>query len=171
MLHRVITVFADLGSDDEWPGTLELASSHAAFYGLRHEIVRREVAGPDGIRVQQSLSERIESRGRWPDRKRRYCTSDSKRSPVYRLMTRLAAEQRAAGITGRPVRILNVLGMRAEESTDRAQMQPFGPDTRASNKTVRHVDRWLPIHSWTAHQRSPRQVPTRTPFIWPECPA
>ena len=67
-------------------------------------------------------------------------------------MTRLAAEQRAAGVTGRPVRILNVLGMRAEESTDRAQMQPFGPDTRASNKTVRHVDRWLPIHSWTAEQ-------------------
>jgi 3'-phosphoadenosine 5'-phosphosulfate sulfotransferase (PAPS reductase)/FAD synthetase len=152
VLHRVVTVFADMGAGDEWPGTLELASSHAAFYGLRHEIVRREITTPSGSRVQQTLSELIEQRGRWPDRKRRYCTSDAKRSPVYRLMTRLAAEQRAAGITGRPVRILSVLGMRAEESTDRAQMQPFGPDLRASNKTVRHVDRWLPIHDWTARQ-------------------
>jgi hypothetical protein len=40
-----------------------------------------------------------------------------KRGPVHRLMTRLAAEQRAAGITGRPVRILNVLGLRAQEFT------------------------------------------------------
>jgi 3'-phosphoadenosine 5'-phosphosulfate sulfotransferase (PAPS reductase)/FAD synthetase len=71
-----------------------------------------------------------------------------KRAPVHRLMTRLAAEQRAAGITGRPVRILNVLGLRAQESPKRAAMQPFTHDHRASNKTVRHVDEWLPIHHW-----------------------
>ena len=49
-------------------------------------------------------------------------TSDHKRAPVYRLMTRLAAEQRAAGITGRRVRILNVMGLRAHESAKRALM-------------------------------------------------
>ena len=67
-------------------------------------------------------------------------------------MTRLAAGQRAAGITGRRVRILNVLGLRAQESPRRALMTPFSHDERASNQTVRWVDEWLPIHSWTTGQ-------------------
>ena len=79
-------------------------------------------------------------------------TSDLKRAPVHRLMTRLAAEQRAAGITGRRVRILNVLGLRAQESAKRALMTPFSRDERATNQTVRLVDEWLPIHSWTVQQ-------------------
>lgn len=119
---RIVTVFCDLGDEDEWPGTRELAAEHAACYVLRHEVVCREVIGAGGQRVQQSLSEHIESRPqqKWPDAARRYCTSDMKRAPVYRLMTRLTAEQRAAGITGRRVRILNVLGLRAQESARRA---------------------------------------------------
>jgi len=79
-------------------------------------------------------------------------TSDMKRAVVYRLMTRLAAEQRAAGITGRPVRILNVMGHRAQESPDRALMVPFRRDERASNQTIRHVDTWLPLHHWDVSQ-------------------
>lgn len=145
---RIVTVFCDLGEDDEWPGTLDLAAEHAAHYGLRHEVVFREVEGPDGQRVQQTLSEHIEARGMWPDAARRYCTSDLKRAPVHKLLTRLAAEQRAAGITGRQVRILNVMGLRAQESRKRAAMEPFRHDDRASNQTVRHVDEWLPIHGW-----------------------
>ena len=145
---RVITVFCDLGPDDEWPGTKELAAEHAAFYGLRHEVVYRTVPGPDGEPVPQTLGEHIEQRGKWPDAANRYCTSDMKRAPVYKLMTRLAAECRAGGVTGRPVRFLNVLGMRAQESPKRAAMVPFCRDERASNKTVRHVDEWLPVHDW-----------------------
>jgi 3'-phosphoadenosine 5'-phosphosulfate sulfotransferase (PAPS reductase)/FAD synthetase len=78
--------------------------------------------------------------------------SDLKRAPVRQLMTRLAAEKRAAGITGRRVRILNVLGLRAQESPKRALMAPFSRDERATNQTVRLVDQWLPIHAWTAGQ-------------------
>jgi 3'-phosphoadenosine 5'-phosphosulfate sulfotransferase (PAPS reductase)/FAD synthetase len=149
---RIVTVFCDLGEDDEWPGTRELAAEHAARYGLRHEVVRREVVNAAGQRVPQSLTEHIEQRGMWPDAARRYCTSDLKRAPVHRLMTRLAEEQRVRGITRRRVRILNVLGLRAQESPLRAAMDPFSPDQRASNKTVRMVDQWLPIHSWTTGQ-------------------
>lgn len=47
---------------------------HAAFYGLRHEVVYREITTPDGRRVRQSLTEHIEQRGKWPDAARRYCT-------------------------------------------------------------------------------------------------
>lgn len=145
---RVVTLFCDLGSDDEWPGTRELAAEHAAWYGLRHEVVCREVTADDGQRVQQSLSDHIEDRGLWPDAARRYCTSDMKRAPVYQLMTRLAAEQRSAGVTGRRVRILHVLGLRAQESPRRALLAPLARDERATNKTVRLVDQWLPIHDW-----------------------
>ncbi len=113
--------------------------------------VRREVTGPDGTRRPQGLIDHIAERGKWPDAARRYCTSDTKRAPVYRLMTRLAAEQRAAGVTGRPVRILNILGLRAQESPRRALMTPFRRDERASNG-VRHVDEWLPVHAWTTAQ-------------------
>ena len=144
---RLVTVFCDLGDDDEWPGTRELAAEHAACYRLRHEVVWREVTGPDGQRRQETLSGRIEARGMWPDAARRYCTSDMKRAPVHKLLTRLAAEQRAAGITGR-VRILNVMGMRAQESRARALLPAFRHDDRASNQTVRCVDEWLPIHAW-----------------------
>jgi 3'-phosphoadenosine 5'-phosphosulfate sulfotransferase (PAPS reductase)/FAD synthetase len=106
----------------------------------------RDVSTGDGPR-QQTLTEHIETRGKWPDAARRYCTSDMKRAPVYRLMTRLAHERRAAGVAGR-VRFLNVLGMRAQESRRRALLALFTHDERASNLTVRWVDEWLPIHSW-----------------------
>lgn len=141
----------DLGLDDEWPGTAELAAEHSGFCGLPHEVVYREVTMADGRRVQQTLTEHIEARGRWPDAARRYCTSDMKRAPVHRLLTRIAAEHRAAN-PGRKVRILSVLGMRAEESRARAMLAPFGHDARASNQTVRHVDRWLPVHELTTAQ-------------------
>jgi 3'-phosphoadenosine 5'-phosphosulfate sulfotransferase (PAPS reductase)/FAD synthetase len=147
---RLVAVFADLGAADEWPGTPELAAEHAAHYGVRFEVVQREVTGADGVRRPQGLIEHIEQRGKWPDAARRYCTSDTKRAPVYRLMTRLAGEQRALGCPA-PVRILNVLGLRAQESPRRAKMSAFSHDERATQGgTVRYVDQWLPIHAWQA---------------------
>src|SRR5205823_14965590 len=50
-----------------------------------------------------------------------------------------------------PVRILNCMGLRAEESPARAKKKPFDRDERASNGK-RVVDVWLPIHSWTTAQ-------------------
>ena len=145
---RIVAVFCDLGEDDEWEGTRELVAEHAAHYGLRHEVVQREVDGQ-----AESLSEHIEARGMWPDSARRYCTSDMKRAPVHKLMTRLASEQREGqGVRGRRVRILNVMGLRAEESPKRALMHPFIRDERATYQTTRLVNEWLPIHSWTVDQ-------------------
>ena len=142
---RLVTVFADLGEQDEWPGTAELAAEHAAHYGIRHERVFREVTAPDGTRAQQTLSEHILQRGLWPDFDCRYCTSDLKRDPILKLLRRLAAEHRPAG--GR-VRVLSVMGMRAQESLARRLKEPFGRDKRASAVTFRDVDQWLPIHAW-----------------------
>jgi 3'-phosphoadenosine 5'-phosphosulfate sulfotransferase (PAPS reductase)/FAD synthetase len=127
-------------------------------------VVTRRVGGRP-----QSLLEQVEARGMWPDAARRYCTSDNKRSPIRALMTRIAAEHRAAGVTG-PVRILSVMGMRAEESRARARRPPFRhdgartcpctpcrqlpPDKRGhgASNTRRHVDEWLPVHHYTTAQ-------------------
>ncbi|MGV9679222.1 phosphoadenosine phosphosulfate reductase domain-containing protein [Nocardia sp. NPDC003482] len=66
-------------------------------------------------------------------------------------MTRLATEQREAGVIDRPVRLLNILGLRAEESPARRRRASYSVDRPASNGR-RHVDTWLPIHTWTTPQ-------------------
>jgi len=150
-LSRIVTVFADLGKDDEHPGTPELAAEHAAHYGLRHERVFRVVPDGEGGQVQQGLADHIEDRGMWPDSERRFCTSDMKRGPIWKLFTRLAAESREAGAAGR-VRILDVQGKRAQESPKRRREAPFTANERASNLTRRQVDTWLPVHHWLKEQ-------------------
>lgn len=135
VLDRVVAVHADLGRV-EWQGTKDLAATQAAHYGLRFELVKRN---------QGDLLDHIEARGMFPGPATRYCTSDHKTSQVYRVMTRLVAERRLY----RPMRILNCLGLRAEESAKRAKDLPYSWNKYASNKTKRHVWNWLPIHGWT----------------------
>jgi 3'-phosphoadenosine 5'-phosphosulfate sulfotransferase (PAPS reductase)/FAD synthetase len=144
LLDRVVVVHCDLGRV-EWAGTRELAEEQAAHYGLRFEVVSR----PQG-----DLLEQIEKRAAdrpdapaWPSSTTRYCTSDHKRGQVRKLLTKLTDEQRDAGITERPVRILSVMGFRAEESSARAKRVAYEFDSGASNGK-RHVDQWLPIHTW-----------------------
>ncbi|GGZ23439.1 hypothetical protein GCM10010387_15760 [Streptomyces inusitatus] len=114
---RIVVVHADLG-DAEWEGTRDLAAEHAAAYGLRFEVVARTGSG---------LIERIEERGMFPDAENRWCTSDFKRGPVRRLFTALVRELEAAGHTGQ-VRILNVMGLRADESPARRKLIAFTHD-------------------------------------------
>lgn len=147
-MDRIVVVFADLGKDDEWEGTEELAAEHAAHYGLRFEVVWYVNA----LGQRLSLSERIEAHGKFPGFGTRFCTADMKRTPVRKLFTRLCRESRAAGIEGRRVRILNVMGLRAEESPKRAKMDSFSRDNDASNLTVKEIHEWLPIHDRTESQ-------------------
>jgi 3'-phosphoadenosine 5'-phosphosulfate sulfotransferase (PAPS reductase)/FAD synthetase len=146
VLHRVVVVHADLG-DAEWDGVPELAAEHAAHYGLRFEIARREQAGQ-----VETILQRVEQRRMWPDAARRWCTSDHKRGPIRKVMTRLVAEIRdARPDTQRPVHLLNVMGLRAEESAARARRLPYAPNPSATNGR-RRVDDWYPIHHWSVSQ-------------------
>lgn len=132
----IVVVHADLGRV-EWEGVKELAAEQAAHYGLRFEVVARD----------RDLLHQIEhERKKFPDNARRYCTSDQKTSQVTKLITRLVAEVGAR----RPVRILNCLGMRAQESPTRAKLAPLTVDKVSNSK--REVVRWLPIHAWTVEQ-------------------
>jgi 3'-phosphoadenosine 5'-phosphosulfate sulfotransferase (PAPS reductase)/FAD synthetase len=144
ILDKVIVVHADLG-DAEWDGVPDLAAEHAAHYGLRFELARRTAA--DGH--TETILERVATRGMWPDAARRWCTSDHKRGPIRKIMTALVAELRDSGtVVDRPVRLLNVMGLRAAESTARARRTPYAANQAASNGR-RHVDDWYPIHHYT----------------------
>ena len=133
---RLIAVHCDLGRM-EWPGTKELAQLQAELLGIPFVVVRRN--GGD-------LLDYVEHRGKWPSSAARYCTSDFKRGPVRVLMTKLVKARRVKGQP--PVRILNCMGLRADESPARAKREPFHFDEQASNGR-RHVDEYLPIHDWT----------------------
>ncbi len=145
---RVVVIHADLG-DVEWPGTPELVEEHAAHYGLRFVKVSRN--GRD-------LLSEARHRGMWPDAARRWCTDRFKTAPILRATTSLVAEVNHRRLLPfskplkklglRPVRILSVMGMRAQESAARAKKPAFSRDERASNGK-RTVDRWLAIHDGT----------------------
>lgn len=137
--ERLVVVHCDLGRV-EWAGTRELAEKQAKHYGLRFEVVSR----PQGDLLQQ-----VEARKMWPSSTARYCTSDHKRGQVRKVMTMLADEVRAT--SKRQAHILNCMGLRADESPARSKKIGFEFDEGASNGR-RHVDTWLPIHSWTTEQ-------------------
>jgi 3'-phosphoadenosine 5'-phosphosulfate sulfotransferase (PAPS reductase)/FAD synthetase len=149
---RQVAVHCDLG-EEEWPESPEFAALHAAHFGIpRFEIVRRELTDPPtGQRHSQGLLEHIAARGMFPDAARRYCTSDMKTGPTRRLMTVLVRELDQRQLD-RPARILDVQGLRADESPTRRQLPPYSHNHRASNPTRRHVDTWYPIHGWTKRQ-------------------
>lgn len=138
VLSRVVAVHADLGRV-EWKGTRELAEEQAMHYGLRFMAISR----PQGDLLAQ-----IEARGMFPDSKNRYCTSDHKRGQIAKLIVQLTNE---AHVEGRKVRILNCMGLRAEESSMRAKKAAMIRDERLSNGK-REVTTWLPIHHWTVGQ-------------------
>ncbi|WP_051407425.1 phosphoadenosine phosphosulfate reductase family protein [Nocardia sp. CNY236] len=141
---RLTVVHADLG-ESEWPGTVQLAAAHAAHYELPFTTAARR--HPNG--AVETILERVAARGRWPDAKRRWCTSDHKRGPIRKEMTRIVTNLRESGkVLRRPVRLLNIMGLRAEESAARARRAPFAFDATASNGR-REVYNWHPIHSWS----------------------
>ena len=155
---RIVVIHADLGAV-EWQGTGELAREQAEAYGLRFEVVSRigGRASRDGKvyragEVYGDLVDYAQRRGAWPSSKQRWCTSDFKRGPILTVFTALANEWRASNAdAGRPCRILDCMGLRAQESASRAKKQAFARRKDASN-SKRVVDSWLPIHAWTVEQ-------------------
>jgi 3'-phosphoadenosine 5'-phosphosulfate sulfotransferase (PAPS reductase)/FAD synthetase len=138
--RRLVVAHADLGRV-EWPGTRELAEVQARHYDLEFVAVSR---------AQGDLLQHIAQRGKFPSPKVRFCTSDHKRLPISRVFTHLTGRSLQAGLAP-PIRLLNCLGMRAQESPARARRSPFGPNEMASNGR-RWVDDWLPLHAWTLEQ-------------------
>ncbi|MGW0033043.1 phosphoadenosine phosphosulfate reductase domain-containing protein [Streptomyces sp. NPDC003314] len=161
MLDKVVVVHADLGRI-EWAGTRELAAEQARLAGVRRfEVVRASGAdllervkirfGKLKAKAEREALERGEDPATavvapaWPSSSARWCTPDAKRDPIRKLYTRLTAE---LAHLGRPVRILECIGQRAAESSQRAKLAPVEINRGASNGK-RHVTTWRPIHGWS----------------------
>lgn len=145
-LDRIIVAHNDMG-DVEWNGTLDLARRQADMLGLSFMWVSRR----DG----RTLIQGILDKGMFPDGKRRWCTSDWKRGPGRTLLTEIVAMLGGPAAYGRPVRVLQVYGFRAQESPGRKKKvaQPLVYNKSACGEgTVRQVWDWYPIHDWTERQ-------------------
>jgi 3'-phosphoadenosine 5'-phosphosulfate sulfotransferase (PAPS reductase)/FAD synthetase len=142
----VVVLHNDLGTTDsgepvEWPGVAELAREHAAQYGYRFEIRRRDLGG--------FWDQLLNERKKWPSSAARWCTSDQKTSQGIKLVTQLTTELRdELGITDRPIEVLYCLGIRKQESTARKKKKPVVVDESHSSRN-RTITRWHPILEWS----------------------
>lgn len=157
---RVRTFHADLGLMEwpgvtfdgrYWPSTAEHAAALAAAYGItgdRHSTVARLIdddrAGGD--RRPDSLLEYAARRGMFPSNGAKWCTSDFKSKQIAAAWTPFVRHHRRQ--LDRPVRILNILGLRAEESPTRRRRPAY---RNVVANSARHVDEWLPAHAWPLH--------------------
>ena len=132
-LDQLVAVHAPL-AEVEWPDTIR--HIHQTLPTGIPLVMAPTASG-------ETLLERIERRGRFPDKRRRYCTSDFKRGPIERELRRyLVANPRFAR------RIINAMGHRRDESPDRAKRTPWTFNSRNS-KAGRTWHDWLPIFGLT----------------------
>jgi len=150
VLDRVVAIHCDLGRS-EWAGTKALAQEQCDIYGVPMYVISR---------AKGDLLHQVEhQRKKWMGPgSARFCTSDHKRDQASKVITQLVTAHnmklwgRATAPKGTPpVKVLLCLGLRAQESRERAQEPVFKRDERASSG-VRQIDRWLPIHDWTTEQ-------------------
>ena len=126
---QLLVVHAPLG-EVEWPDSL----------------AKIEATLPDGMPLilapvtsGQSLLQSIEARGQFPSASVRRCTSSLKRGPIEReLRHYLNCHPRFGG------RLVNAMGLRADESTARARKPPWKRSDRNSRAGRSWFD-WLPI--------------------------
>lgn len=77
----------------------------------------------------------------------RWCTSDHKTAQIQKLITQLASDWRTDHRgENRPFRVLQAMGMRAEESADRAAAPPVRRNPRSNGR--KEITDWRPIHEW-----------------------
>ena len=126
---QLVAVHAPLGGV-EWPGTIEHIE---ATLPVGVPLIFAPIASG------KTLLERVEERGLWPSNSARWCTSDFKTGPIQRELRRyVKAHPRFGG------RLVNAMGMRAEESPARARKTPWRRNDRMS-VAGREVFDWLPV--------------------------
>lgn len=129
--RQILIVHAVL-PEVEWDGTIEHIEANSDGIPIVYAYARK------------TLFEMVEHRGMFPSPANRQCTSDLKRGPIEREIRRyLKAHPEFDGL------IVNCMGMRAEESTGRAKLEPFKLN-RGNSKAGREWYDWLPIHDWSA---------------------
>ncbi|MCF6256187.1 MAG: phosphoadenosine phosphosulfate reductase family protein [Gammaproteobacteria bacterium] len=92
------------------------------------------------VKANKTLFEMARHRQKWPSPKYRQCTSDLKRGPIEKAIRH---ELKKRGL----FLVVNCMGLRAEESSNRAKKEVFKYNLRNS-KAGREWYDWLPIHDY-----------------------
>ncbi|MBE2186713.1 MAG: phosphoadenosine phosphosulfate reductase family protein [Rhodothermales bacterium] len=126
-------VHADLGRA-EWPQTLAHVEAMCRSRHVPLSVVRRD-RGDLVARIEERLNTVSTLDGTrtakpfWPSAAQRYCTSDLKRGPIQKWLRTL----------GKDVVIVSAQGMRSEESSRRAKMEPLSVNKALTSKHLRGV--------------------------------
>jgi 3'-phosphoadenosine 5'-phosphosulfate sulfotransferase (PAPS reductase)/FAD synthetase len=142
-----LLIHADLGAT-EWQDSLPTCRRLAAALGLELVVVKRpqgdmmdrwEQRWRDNVRRWETLS-CVKLILPWSTPAMRFCTAELKVDQICRELSR-----RFPGTT-----IVNVTGIRRQESTERAKAKVSKPQPKLASKTrkTQGVD-WLPIVDWT----------------------
>lgn len=129
---QILVIHADLPGV-EWEGTEEHARRYAD--GLAYMVVRAKVT---------FLGE-VERRHNWPSPKFRSCTSQLKQGPIEKAIRHYL---KANGLSGL---VVNCMGIRADESCQRAKRQDLVLNEKNS-KAGREWYDWLPIFNMPTPQ-------------------
>jgi 3'-phosphoadenosine 5'-phosphosulfate sulfotransferase (PAPS reductase)/FAD synthetase len=129
--EQLLVIHASLG-EVEWPGVIDHIK--ATTEGLPLIVCKNE---------NKTFLEMVERRGMFPSPQQRQCTSDLKRDPINREIRRYLRDNPRFG-----GRVVNCMGLRAEESSNRAKATPIKLSPRHS-KAGRTWWDWLPIHKMT----------------------
>lgn len=106
-------IHATLG-ESEWPGALEQAQVHAKHAGAQFMVVRAKKTFLEMVEHRFQTRPTVAS---WPSPQFRQCTSDLKSGPLRSAIRQYAVQH---GYTT----VVNVMGLRAEESRRRAAQDP-----------------------------------------------
>jgi DNA sulfur modification protein DndC len=123
--HDQIIVIHAILPGVEWDGVVE----HLRDTIFDHKLLTCQSA--------RNLLDKVRERGMFPSPAMRWCTSDHKTHQLEKLIRH----------TGQKL-VVNCMGMRAEESPNRAKLVDFKFSERNSKNGREWYD-WLPIHEWT----------------------
>lgn len=138
---RITVVHANLG-EVEWDGIIEHIEAN-----IEHPLTVVSAVFKDGSpkTFLEMVRRRHETRPDspcWPSPQYRTCTSDLKTGPIDKF---IKADMKRRGITV----AVNVMGLRAEESGNRAKRPELALNDRFTAPTLdRQVWDWLPIKMW-----------------------
>lgn len=141
---QLVRVHADLGPV-EWKGAVE--HIRATIGGARLEVCSAAKTLLDMVahNSRRHAAAGTPEKPVWPSPSTRQCTSDLKRGPIERTIRALVEERKERGDTGWNL-VVNCMGMRAEESPNRAKLTTFKLST-SNSKAGREWYDWLPIHA------------------------
>lgn len=113
----------------EWEGVIEHIEETCRGYSIQV------------VQAGKTFFDMVRHRQKWPSPQYRQCTSDLKRGPIEKAI-RHELKRRGLSL------VVNCMGLRAEESSNRARKPVIAFNVRNS-KAGREWYDWLPIHGYT----------------------